>query len=81
MGKARDEGLVIIGDGANINMRAKLAQQLATVGFSNIEPLGAKQLYSSAKEIESATGFSRLEIVLDFICACMTGDGLESFWV
>ncbi|MEK6707969.1 MAG: UvrD-helicase domain-containing protein [Pseudomonadota bacterium] len=73
MGKARDEGLVVIGDGANINMRAKLAQQLAMVGFSNIEPLGAKQLYSSAKEIELATGFARLEKVLDFICACMTG--------
>lgn len=72
MGKARDEGLVVIGDGANINMRAKLAQQLATMGFSNIEPLGSKQLYSFAKKIEAATGYARLEKVLDFICACMT---------
>lgn len=73
MGNARDEGLVVIGDGANINMRAKLAQQLATMGFSNIEPLGCKHLYSFAKDIEAATGHARLEKVLDFICACMTG--------
>lgn len=73
MGKAKDEGLVVIGDGANINMRAKLAQQLATMGFSNIEPLGSKHLYSFAKEIEAATGHARLEKVLDFICACMIG--------
>lgn len=73
MGKARDEGLVVIGDRANINMRAKLAQQLAMMGFSNIEPLGCKHLYSFAKEIEAATGHARLEKALDFICACMTG--------
>lgn len=73
MGKVKDEGLVVIGDGANINMRAKLAKQLATMGFSNIEPLGSKHLYSFAKEIEAATGHARLEKVLDFICACMTG--------
>ena len=73
MGKANDEGMVVIGDGANINMRAKLAQQLAKMGFSNIEPLGCKRLYSFAVEIEATTGHARLEKVLDFICACMTG--------
>jgi DNA helicase-2/ATP-dependent DNA helicase PcrA len=33
MGKAKDEGIVVIGDGANINMRASLAQKLAARGF------------------------------------------------
>jgi len=72
MGKATDARLVVIGDPANINMRAALAQKLAAVGFSNIEPLGSKQLYAFAKKIEVATGFARLEKVLDFICDCMT---------
>lgn len=73
MGKAKDEGLIVIGDGANINMRAKLAQKLAALGFSNIEPLDCKHLYSFAKDIEMATDQARLEKVLDFISACMIG--------
>lgn len=73
MGRAKDEGIVVIGDGANINMRAKLAQKLAAMGFSNIEPLGCKPLYSFANDIETATGNARLEKVVDFVAACMIG--------
>lgn len=72
MRKAKDSQLIVIGDPANINLRSALAQKLAAAGFSNIEPLGCKQLYSFAKKIEAATGHARLEIVLDFISACMT---------
>lgn len=73
MGKARDGPLVVIGDSANINARAALAQKLAAVGFSNIEPVGCKNLYEFAEKIEAATGLTRLERAQDFICACMTG--------
>ncbi|MBI3775815.1 MAG: AAA family ATPase [Gammaproteobacteria bacterium] len=72
MGKAKDARLVVIGDPVKISARSALAQQLAAAGFSNIEPLGCKQLYSFAKKIEAATGHARLELVLDFISACMT---------
>ena len=79
MGKAADGRLIVIGDPANINLRAKLAQQLATMGFSNIEPVSCKQFYTFAKKIEEATGFVRLERILDFICACMTGAERTAF--
>lgn len=72
MGKAGDGPMVVIGDPANINSRAALAQKLAAVGFSNIEPIGCKHLYEFAKKIETATGFARLEQALDFIGDCMT---------
>lgn len=71
--KTSDGRLVVIGDPANINARAALAQKLAKVGFSNIEPLACKNLYAFAKKIEGATGLPRLEKTMDFICACMTG--------
>jgi UvrD/REP helicase N-terminal domain len=73
MGKASGARLIVIGDPANINVRASLAKKLAAVGFSNIEPLGCKHLYEFAKNIEEAKGFTRLERALDFICACMIG--------
>jgi hypothetical protein len=73
MGKAADGRLIVIGDPANINMRAKLAQKLAAIGFSNIEPVGCKQLYAFAKNIEAATAFARLVQILDFIGECMIG--------
>jgi len=73
MGKASEGRLVVIGDPANINIRASLAQKLAAVGFSNIDPLGCKHLYDFAKKIEAAKGFTRLEMALDFICDCMIG--------
>ncbi len=73
MGKASNARLIVIGDPANINGRAALAQKLAAAGFSNIEPLGSKHLYEFAKKFEAAKGFPRLEKALDFICACMVG--------
>lgn len=79
MGKIGDGRLVVIGDPANINARAALAKNLAAMGFSNIEPLGCKHLYEFAKKIESTKGFTRLEMVLDFICACMTGAEKKAF--
>lgn len=79
MGKANNGRLVVIGDAANINARAALAQKLAAVGFSNIEPLGCKNLYEFAKKIEAAKGFDRLERSLDFICACMIGTEKKPF--
>jgi hypothetical protein len=73
MGNAPTGRLVVIGDAVNINARADLAQKLAAVGFSTIEPLGCKTLYAAVEKIEAATNFARLEAIMDFICACMTG--------
>lgn len=72
MGKASDGRLVVIGDPANINTRAGLAQKLSMVGFSNIEPLSCRDLYKYAERLEAAKGLPRLERALDFVAACMT---------
>lgn len=79
MGAANQDRLVVIGDAANINSRAALAKNLAAAGFSNIEPMGCKNLYDFANAIESAGGLPRLERVMDFICACMTGTDRSEF--
>jgi AAA domain len=73
LGRVGDGDIIVIGDAANINARATLAQKLASVGFSTIEPLGCVNLYSAAKKIASKVGFARLESVMDFICECMIG--------
>ena len=73
MGQAGDGGLIVIGDAANVNTRAALAQQLASVGFSTIEPVGCANLYATAKKMTAKVGFVRLEAAMDFICACMIG--------
>lgn len=80
MGKARNERLIIIADPANINARSALAQKLAKVSFSNIEPIGCQSLYKYAKAIESTVGFARLEECMDFVCACMTGADKSGFF-
>jgi len=73
MGQAGDGGLIVIGDAANVNARAALAQKLASVGFSTIEPVGCANLYASAKKMAAKVGFVRLELAMDFICDCMIG--------
>ena len=79
MGRAPQETLIVIGDAANMNARAGLAQKLAVAGFSNIEPVSCRTLYEAAKKIAVANGFARLEAVMDFICACMTGADRKDF--
>jgi hypothetical protein len=79
MGKTSDGRLAIIADPANINARAALAQKLAAVGFSNIEPIGCKTLYEFGKKLETTMGMVRLETCLDFICACMTGADRKAY--
>lgn len=79
MGQAGDGGLIVIGDAANINARATLAQSLASVGFSVIEPVGCANLYAAAKKIGAKVGFARLEAAMDFICGCMTGAARTPF--
>ncbi len=73
LGASNNETIVVIGDSANINARAALAKGLASIGFSNIEPLSCKPLFEYAQRLESSTGYARFEYVLDFIGACMTG--------
>ena len=79
MGRAQEGRVVVIGDSANINMRVALAQKLATAGFSNVEPIGGKTIYNYAEKLERATGFGRLEVIVDIICACMTGGEKTAF--
>lgn len=73
LGQVGGGDIVVIGDAANIKARAMLAQKLASVGFSTIEPVGCVNLYLTAKRMASKVGFARLESVLDFIGECMTG--------
>jgi DNA helicase-2/ATP-dependent DNA helicase PcrA len=80
IGKAADGRLVVIGDPVNINARAALAKKLVSAGFSNIEPLGCKNLYAAAKKIEKASGGpARLKAIMYFICNCMTGAEKTAF--
>ena len=69
------EKLIIIGDSANLKARANLGQKLAKFGFANMEPVGCKDLFGHADQIESSKGMSRLEAVLTFAAACLTGSG------
>jgi len=79
MGKISDGRLVVLGDSANMNARTALAQKLAAMGFTNIEPLGCKDLYGLVKKMEEAEGLNRLEKAMDFICACMTHSEKAAF--
>jgi hypothetical protein len=74
-----DGKLIVIGDPVNINARALLAQKLAAVGFSNIEPLSCAPLTRTANAIESKTGMARLKAILDFVSRCMTGSAKSEF--
>lgn len=73
LGSSADDRIVVIGDPANINMRAGIAKKLASAGFTNIEPVENKALNDFARKIDYATGTARLECAVSFICACMTG--------
>jgi DNA helicase-2/ATP-dependent DNA helicase PcrA len=70
---ALDGDLVVIGDPTNLNGRALIAKRLAKQGFSNIEPIDCKNLYSTAKKLKSGSGLKRVEATLDFIVQCMSG--------
>jgi hypothetical protein len=63
----------VIGDAANTNVRAALAQKLAKKGFSNIEPIACKDLYAAAKAIQKSAGINRFRAILAFASKCMTG--------
>jgi AAA domain len=73
MGDSDVGDLIVIGDSANVNARAGLAQKLAQRGFSNIEPLACKELYDAAANIEGKAGLDRFRAVLAFASKCMTG--------
>jgi DNA helicase-2/ATP-dependent DNA helicase PcrA len=70
---SRRGDLIVIGDSANVNARAALASKLARNGFSNIEPVGCKEIYVAAGAIERAEGPDRFKALLAFVCKCMTG--------
>ena len=65
--------LIVIGDSANVNRRSALAQKLARQGFSNIEPVGCKDLFAAANAIERSVGLTRFNALLNFASKCMTG--------
>jgi len=68
-----DGRLIVIADPTNLEGRAQIAKRLAKQGFSNIEPLDCKSLFSSAKAIENASDATRLQMALDFLVKCMIG--------
>jgi hypothetical protein len=70
---ALDGNLVVIGDPVNLNGRAMIAKRLAKQGFSNIEPIDCKSLYTSARKMKSGNNQKRFEATLDFIKQCMSG--------
>lgn len=65
--------LIVIGDSKNVNRRSAVAQKLAQQGFSNIEPVGCKDLFTAAKAIDRSAGLDRFKALLNFAGKCMTG--------
>ena len=68
-----EETLVIVADSANAKSRVSLAKHFAKRGCSNIEAIDCPDLFKAAATLEGATGMARLEGVLGFAAACMTG--------
>lgn len=79
IGQAGDETLVVIGDAANINARAALAQKLSAQGFTTIEPIDCKQLFKAANDLDATDGNERLGVLMGFIANCMTGADRAEF--
>jgi DNA helicase-2/ATP-dependent DNA helicase PcrA len=61
LGSLGDDTLIVIGDPININARALLGKQLASAGFSRIEPINCKSLYVTATKLDKSKGLSRLD--------------------
>ncbi len=79
MGEAHLGNLIVIGDSKSANRRSALAQKLAKQGFTNIEPVGCKDIFSAAKAIDSSTGVDRFKALLQFAEKCMTGTNRTEF--
>jgi hypothetical protein len=73
LGSLGDDTLIVIGDPININARALLGKQLASAGFSCIEPINCKSLYVTAAKLDKSKGLPRLKVALAFISTCMIG--------
>jgi UvrD/REP helicase N-terminal domain len=71
--------LVVIGDPINLNARALIAKKLAKQGFSNIEPIDCKTVYTAVKKLETDHGQKRFEVTLDFLEQCMSGISRADF--
>jgi len=72
---AGEERLLVIADSVNVHARANIAKQVAKFGFSNLEAIDSKPLFSAANRIDKAAGTERLEAAIDFAGACLSGWG------
>jgi hypothetical protein len=70
---ALDGNLLVIGDPTNLSGRAMIARGLAKQGFSNIEPVDCKSVYTAARKMKSGSDQKRFEATLDFLKQCMSG--------
>jgi DNA helicase-2/ATP-dependent DNA helicase PcrA len=50
-----------------------IARGLAKQGFSNIEPVDCKSVYTAARKLKSGSDEKRFEATLDFLKQCMSG--------
>lgn len=76
---ALEGDLVVIGDPINLNGRALIAKKLAKQGFSNIEPVECKNVYSVAKKLMANSGPKRFDATLDVLEQCMSGISRADF--
>ena len=76
---SRPGRLVLIDDPVNLNGRALMAKKLAKRGFSNIEPVDCKSVFSAAKKFEATGGGQRLIGTMDFLGACVSDVGSKDF--
>lgn len=65
--------LIVIGDSTSENRRSALAQKLAQQGFVNIEAVGCKTLFATARAIDGSVGQARFKMLLAFAAKCMIG--------
>lgn len=74
-----DGRLIVIADPTNLEGRAHIAKSLAKQGFSNIEPVDCKSLFSAAKKLDQANDDTRLVAAMNFLERCMSGVGKAEF--
>jgi DNA helicase-2/ATP-dependent DNA helicase PcrA len=70
---ALEGNLVVIADPTNLNGRALIAKKLAKQGFSNIEPIECKTIFTAAINLKANGGEKRFDATLDFLEQCMSG--------
>jgi DNA helicase-2/ATP-dependent DNA helicase PcrA len=73
-----EENIIVLENAAAPEARARLARNLSSKYFRNIEPLYCKTLADAAERIDSSTGIDRLIVLLEFAGECKTDTNITA---